>query len=39
MKIFFLEQSRRDNTREALITPHKATAAVWGEDAATVAAS
>ena len=30
---------RRDNTHEAQLTPYKAIAAVWGEDAATVAAS
>ena len=30
LKNFFLEQSRRDKTHEVLITPHKASAAVWG---------
>jgi len=27
---FFLEQSQRDKTCEAQLTPYKATAAVWG---------
>ena len=27
---YILKQSRRDKTHEVLITPHKATAAVWG---------
>ena len=30
MKNIFLEQSRRDKTYEVQLTPHKATAAVWG---------
>ena len=38
LKNIFLEQSRRDKTREALITPHKAQAAVWGVARKSVAA-
>ena len=30
LKYIFLEQSRRDKTHKLQLTPHKATAAVWG---------